>query len=175
MLKRVSLFLTAALGCGLGQHSHTPEAKTTVRAPLLSGLGHMHHAVTTSKPEAQQYFDQGLTLIYAFNHDEAARSFRYAAVIDPQCAMAYWGVALAVGPNYNDPDIDPNREKAAVEAIQKAQAVAGKTTENEQGYIQALAKRYSTDPKADRKQLGLDYKQAMGELMRRFPKIWTLP
>ncbi len=129
----------------------------------------MHHAVTTSKPEAQRYFDQGLTLIYAFNHDEAARSFRYAAVIDPQCAMAYWGVALAVGPNYNDPDIDLSREKAAVEAIQKALAAAGKTTENEQGYVHALAKRYSADPKADRKQLGLDYKQAMGELMRRFP------
>lgn len=129
----------------------------------------MHHAVTTSNPEAQRYFDQGLTLIYAFNHDEAARSFRYAALIDPQCAMAYWGVALAVGPNYNDPDIDLSREKAAVDAIQKAQAVAGKTTDNERGYIHALAKRYSTDTKADRKQLGLDYKQAMGELMRRFP------
>jgi tetratricopeptide (TPR) repeat protein len=78
-------------------------------------------------------------------------------------------VALAVGPNYNDPDIDLSREKAAVEAIRKALAAAGKATENEQGYIHALAKRYSTDPKADRKQLGLDYKQAMGELMRRFP------
>jgi tetratricopeptide (TPR) repeat protein len=169
MLKRATLLLAAAVGCGLGQHSHTPEAKATGPAPLLSGLGHLHHAVTTSNPEAQRYFDQGLTLIYAFNHDEAARSFRYAAVIDPQCAMAYWGVALAVGPNYNDPDIDLSREKAAVEAIRKALAAAGKATENEQGYIHALAKRYSTDPKADRKQLGLDYKQAMGELMRRFP------
>jgi tetratricopeptide (TPR) repeat protein len=169
MLKRATLLFIAAVGCGFGQHSHTPEANASGAAPLLSGLGHLHHAVTTSNPEAQRYFDQGLTLIYAFNHDEAARSFRYAAVIDPKCALAYWGVALAVGPNYNDPDIDLSREKAAVEAIQKALAVADKTTENEQGYIRALAKRYSTDPKADRKQLGLDYKQAMGELMRRFP------
>ncbi len=169
MLKRATCFLMAALGCVQGQHSHTPDAKSNGPAPLLSGLGHLHHPVTTSKPEAQRYFDQGLTLIYAFNHDEAARSFRYAAVIDPKCAMAYWGVALAVGPNYNDPDIDLSREKAAVEAIQKAQAVAAATSENEQGYISALAKRYSTDPKADRKKLGEDYKQAMGELMRRFP------
>ena len=129
----------------------------------------MHHAVTTSNPEAQRYFDQGLTLIYAFNHDEAARSFRYAAVIDPKCAMAYWGVALAVGPNYNDIDIDLSREKAAVEAMQKASALAGKVSDNERGYIHALSKRYSADPKADRKQLALDYKQAMGELMRRYP------
>src|SRR5579864_1306756 len=169
MLKRATFVMLAALGCGLSQHSHTPDAKDTGPAPLLSGLGHLHHKVTTSNPEAQRYFDQGLTLIYAFNHDEAARSFRYAAVIDPQCAMAFWGVALAVGPNYNDPDIDMSREKPAVEAIQKAQAVAGKATENEQGYVHALAKRYSTDPKADRKQLGIDYKNAMGDLMRRFP------
>jgi tetratricopeptide (TPR) repeat protein len=167
MTKRAILLLTAA-GCVFGQHTHT-ETAAAGPAPLLSGLGHMHHAVTTSNPEAQRYFDQGLTLIYAFNHDEAARSFRYAAVIDPKCAMAYWGVALAVGPNYNDIDIDLSREKAAVEAMQKASALAVKVSENERGYIQALSKRYSTDPKADRKQLALDYKQAMGDLMRRFP------
>lgn len=165
---RTGMLLFAAMGCLFAQHTHTEKADAGP-APLLSGLGHMHHAVTTSKPEAQRYFDQGLTLIYAFNHDEAARSFRYAAVIDPKCAMAYWGVALAVGPNYNDPDIDLSREKAAVEALQKASALAASVTESERGYIQALLKRYSTDPKADRKQLGLDYKQAMGDLMRRFP------
>jgi hypothetical protein len=98
---------------------------------------------------------------------------RDAAVIDPKCAMAYWGAALAVGPNYNDIDIDLSREKAAVEAMQKASALAGKISKNERGYIQALSKRYSVDPKADRKQLALDYKQAMGELMRRFPTMLT--
>ena len=169
MLKRVIVLLAAAAGCGFGQHSHPPDAASNGPAPLLDGLGRLHHPVTTVNPEAQRYFDQGLTLIYAFNHDEAARSFRYAALIDPQCAMAFWGIALAVGPNYNDPDIDMSREKAAVESIQKAQAVSTKITENEQGYINALAKRYSTDPKADRKKLGEDYKQAMGDLMRRFP------
>lgn len=167
MIKCAILLLTA-VGCVFGQHTHT-ETAATGPAPLLSGLGHMHHAVTTSNPEAQRYFDQGLTLIYAFNHDEAARSFRYAAAIDPKCAMAYWGVALAVGPNYNDIDIDLSREKAAVEAMQEASALASKVSDSERGYIKALSKRYSADPKADRKQLALDYKQAMGELMRRYP------
>jgi tetratricopeptide (TPR) repeat protein len=169
MLKRAALLSLASLGCLWCQHSHSPDSKDSGPAPMLAGLGHMHHKITTSNPEAQRYFDQGLTLIYAFNHDEAARSFRYAAVIDPQCAMAFWGVALAVGPNYNDPDIDLSREKAAVEAIEKAQAVASKATENEQAYVQALAKRYSADPKADRKQLGIAYKDAMGDVIRRYP------
>lgn len=160
--------MLAGLSCALAQHSH-PAAKDAGPAPIIEGLGQLHHRVTTSKPEAQRYFDQGLTLIYAFNHEEAARSFRYAAKLDPKCAMAFWGVALAVGPNYNDVDIDQSREKAAVEAIGKAQAVAAQTTENEQGYIRALAKRYSADPKADRKKLGVAYQQAMRELMKRYP------
>lgn len=169
MLNRAICLLLAALGCGFAQHSHNPEGNQTGPAPLLAGLGHLHHKITTSKPEAQRYFDQGLTLIYAFNHEEAARSFRYAALIDPRCAMAFWGVALAVGPNYNDPDIDMTREKAAVEAIRKALAVSGNATANEQAYVRALARRYSSDPKADRKQLGIDYKQAMGDVMQEFP------
>lgn len=159
----------AGLSCVLAQHSHPDGAKDAGPAPILKGLGNLHHKVTTSKPEAQRYFDQGLTLIYAFNHEEAARSFRYAAKLDPKCAMAFWGEALAVGPNYNDPDIDMSREKAAVDAINKALAVAGQTSENEQGYIHALAKRYSADPKADRKKLGVAYQQAMRDLMKRYP------
>ena len=168
MLKRTLLVLLA-IGNGIAQHSHTPSSESGP-APLISGLGHMHHTVTTSKPEAQRYFDQGLTLIYAFNHDEAARSFRYAASIDPQCAMAFWGVALAVGPNYNDIDIDMSRQKAAVEALQKALAVAGKASEQDQAYVNALAKRFSADPNADRKQLFVDYKEAMGDVMHRYPQ-----
>src|ERR1700685_3714560 len=110
MLKRGSCLFLAGLSCALAQHSHPDDAKDAGPAPILEGLGHLHHKVTTSKPEAQRYFDQGLTLIYAFNHEEAARSFRYAAKLDPKCAMAFWGVALAVGPNYNDIDIDLSRD-----------------------------------------------------------------
>src|SRR5215831_15817514 len=84
-------------------HSMSSEAKPVT---LMTGLSDLHHPVSTKNPEAQQFFDQGLRLIYAFNHDEAARSFRKATELDPKLAIAYWGVAEAVGPNYNDPADD---------------------------------------------------------------------
>src|SRR4051794_28505578 len=89
---------------------------------LLDGLGDWHHAVRAS-PEAQRWFDQGLRLVYAFNHEEAIRSFRRGADLDPKCAMCLWGVAVALGPNINLPT-DPDREKQALEAVRKAQAAA---------------------------------------------------
>ena len=120
-------------------------------AQLVSGMGTHHHAVSTTKPEAQKFFDQGFAFVYAFNHDEAIRSFKRAAEIDPELAMAYWGIALALGPNINL-DVDPDREKAAYEAVQKALSLAAKAPENERAYIEALRKRYAIDPKADLKQ-----------------------
>ena len=141
----------------------------TGAAPLLNGLGKLHHPITTSNPLAQRYFDQGLTLVYAFNHEEAARSFEYAARLDPKCAMAYWGVALARGPNYNESEIDASREKIAAEAIGKAQARAAGAGASEQAYIRAMAKRVSLDPKADQKKLGANYRDAMRELMKSYP------
>src|SRR5271169_2437293 len=90
---------------------------------LMEGLSSLHHPVSTSNPAAQQFFDQGLRLVYAFNHEEAARSFRRAAELDPQLAMAWWGLALAVGPNYNLP-VDPDHEKIAVDAIDAAQKLS---------------------------------------------------
>jgi len=137
-------------------------------ATLMSGLGKHHHPIATSSPEAQQFFDQGLTLVYAFNHDEAVRSFRRAAELDPQAPMPWWGVALAVGPNYNL-DVDPEREEAAYEAIQKARELARKGPDNERAYVEALARRYSGDPKADRKALAVDYKNAMRDLSHTYP------
>src|SRR5215831_16500808 len=86
---------------------------------LMSGLGDLHHPVSTKNEEAQQFFDQGLRLIYAFNHDEAARSFERATQLDPKLAIAYWGIAEAVGPNYNDPASD-ERFAQAHQTIQKA-------------------------------------------------------
>jgi len=137
-------------------------------ATLMTGLGSFHHPISTTNAEAQKFFDQGLTLVYAFNHEAAVRSFKRAAELDPQMAMAYWGIALALGPNINL-DVDPDREKAAYDAVQKALALAAKASENERAYINALAKRYSTDPKADLKALALDYKNAMGTLMKQYP------
>jgi tetratricopeptide (TPR) repeat protein len=137
-------------------------------ATLMSGLGSLHHPVATTQPEAQRFFDQGLSLVFAFNHDEAVRSFKRAAELDPQMAMAWWGVALALGPNINM-DVDLAREQAATDAAQKALALAKNKPEIERAYIEALCKRYSIDPKADLKKLAVDYKNAMGELVKKYP------
>ncbi|HTB18711.1 MAG TPA: tetratricopeptide repeat protein [Bryobacteraceae bacterium] len=160
----VFLFVWAALG---QQHEHGAPAPGA--APLLNGLGHWHHAITTSNPLAQRYFDQGLTLVYAFNHDEAARSFSYAAKLDPKCAMAYWGIALARGPNYNEAEIDASREKMAADAVKKAQALAANSSAGEQAYIRAMALRVSADPKASQKMLAANYRDAMRAVMKTYP------
>jgi tetratricopeptide (TPR) repeat protein len=164
------LLLTAVF-CSLavplyGQHQHAADHKP---AALMSGLGELHHPVSTSNAEAQKFFDQGLRLIYAFNHEEAARSFKRAAELDPQLAMAHWGYALAVGPNYNEATIDAGRMKAAVEAVEKARALAARATDGERALIEALAKRFTLDANPDGKKLAADYSRAMGEVAKRFP------
>jgi tetratricopeptide (TPR) repeat protein len=136
-------------------------------AALAPGIGQHHHRISTKNPEAQRFFNQGLTLVFAFNHEEAARAFQRAAELDPQSAMAFWGVALALGPCINL-DVDPPHEKAAYEAIQKALSLGPSATESERAYIQALAKRYSLDPKVDLRKLDADYAQAMRELHKRY-------
>lgn len=135
---------------------------------LIPGLGTHHHAVTTQNPEAQKFFDQGLNLVYAFNHDEAVRSFQHAAELDPQMAMAYWGIALAVGANINL-DIDPERERVAYQTIQQAVALSTEAPVPEQDYIAALATRYSNDPHADLHQLAVNYAKAMANLAKHYP------
>lgn len=143
----------------------SPSAGDTL---LKQGMGNYHHAVSTINREAQRFFDQGLTLVYVFNHDEAIRSFEKAAELDPKLAMAYWGIALALGPNINQP-IDPDREKAAYKAVQKALELSASAPRQERAYIEALAKRYSDDPKADLKTLDINFKNAMGDLVRSYP------
>jgi tetratricopeptide (TPR) repeat protein len=134
----------------------------------MPGLGDHHHTISTKNPEAQRFFDQGLTLVFAFNHEEAARAFRRAGELDPQSAMAFWGVGLALGPCINL-DVDPPHEKAAYEAVQKALSLATGATQGERAYIQALAKRYSPDPKADLRKLDVEYANAMRYLFKRYP------
>src|SRR4051812_26993171 len=137
-------------------------------AYLMDGYGNLHHPVSTENPEAQKFFDQGLRLVYAFNHEEAARSFHRAAELDPKLAMAWWGVALAVGPNYNLP-VDPDHEKLAVEAVEKAHALSSSATPIEQAYIDAMAQRFSADSKPDYHQLDINYSKAMADLTHRYP------
>jgi tetratricopeptide (TPR) repeat protein len=134
----------------------------------MSGLGDWHHPVSTKNADAQAFFDQGLRFIYAFNHDEAARSFQHAAELDPQLAMAYWGVAEAVGPNYNDPASE-DRFKQAHEAIEKAASLSAGASPSDRAYIAALAKRFPADPKSDLRKAAEDYRDAMREVMNRFP------
>jgi tetratricopeptide (TPR) repeat protein len=153
----------------LAQHSaHSAKKDEQTPAMLIEGLGTLHHPVTTANVEAQRFFNQGLSLVFAFNHDEAVRSFKRAAEIDPKLAMAYWGIALALGPNINQ-EVDPAREKAAYDAVQQAVSLAGGASDNERAYIAALARRYSNDPKANLKELDADYTLAMSQLARTYP------
>ena len=126
----------------------------------------LHHPVQTTSHEAQLYFDQGLSFIYAFNHEAAYWSFLRASTADPNMAMAHWGMALTVGMNINA-SITPERSKVASDAIQKAAQLASQ--ENERAYIQALAKRYSADPKADQKKLAQDYSDEMAKVTVQYP------
>ena len=167
-MKTLAAVLCAALCCvGLTAQDHSHEGSNRP-VTLVSGLGDLHHPVSTRNPEAQSFFDQGLRFIYAFNHDEAARSFQHAAELDPELAMAYWGVAEAVGPNYNDP-ADPDRYKHAREAVQKAIDLFSGASLSEQAYIQAMAKRFPADPNSDLKKAAEDYHDAMREVSKQFP------
>jgi tetratricopeptide (TPR) repeat protein len=162
----LSLALAACSG-GMGAHRHAGAAAGP--PPLLEGLGRYHQAVTTASPEAQAYFDQGLRLVYAFNHIEAEAAFREAARRDPDCAMCYWGIALTQGSNYNSPT-DADRETVAYAAIQEARRRADRVTPRERATIDALATRHSTAPRAERAALDRAYADAMREVARRFPE-----
>src|ERR1700730_16788379 len=140
----------------------------TPQPTLLAGLGSLHHPVSTRSKQAQEFFDQGLKQVYGFNHEGAQKSFERAAELDPKLAMAWWGVALSLGPNYNFP-VDLAKEKAACQAIQKAIALQENASEPERAYINALAFRYSNDPKADYRQLDIAYRGAMATLTTRYP------
>jgi tetratricopeptide (TPR) repeat protein len=144
-----------------------PAEPPAAAVPLFNDLGTYHRPVSTKNPTAQKYFDQGLRLVYAFNHDEAERAFREAARLDPHCAICFWGIGLTLGPNINLP-IDPERNAKAVEAMAKAKAVAP-AAGVERALIDALATRYVADPAADRAKLDEAYAKAMGEVHKKFP------
>jgi tetratricopeptide (TPR) repeat protein len=144
--------------------SPAPPAEPGYR--LVPGLGDHHHAITTRSPVAQQYFDQGLTLTYAFNHDAAIKSFDEALRHDPGCAMCYWGVSFANGANINAP-MGPDGERAAKDALARAQALAPKASPREQAYIAALAPRYAEG--VERAAADRAFADAMRELHRADP------
>jgi tetratricopeptide (TPR) repeat protein len=157
----------SCVGAVLTAQEHT-MAHASHPVTLVTGLGNLHHPVSTKNAEAQKFFDQGLRFIYAFNHDEAARSFQKAGELDPKLAMAYWGVAEAVGPNYNDPASE-ERFKQAHDAIQKAVDLSSGASPSERAYIAAMAKRFPAGPKADLRKAAEDYRDAMRELVKSYP------
>jgi len=165
ILAALSCAALFCLGASAQHHSHQAQSHPVM---LVTGLGDLHHPVSTHNAEAQQFFDQGLRFIYAFNHDEAARSFQRAAELDPKLAMAWWGVAEAVGPNYNDP-ADPERFKRAHDAAQKGVDLSPNASASEQAYIQAMATRFPADPNSDLRKSAEQYRDAMRQVMRQFP------
>jgi tetratricopeptide (TPR) repeat protein len=138
------------------------------QAPLFGDLGTHRHPVTTRSDQAQQYFNQGLILAFAFNHAESARSFQAAQRLDPDCAMCYWGEALALGPNINAP-MFPDAVPKAWAAAQKAQELSSLVSPREQAYIRALQARYHEKPPEDRSGLDRDYRDAMRKLVEQYP------
>lgn len=137
-------------------------------APVFKDLGDHTHPISTGNRQTQAYFDQGIRLLVNFNHAEAIRSFKEAARLDPGCAMCWWGVAFALGPNINLP-MQEDAVAPAWQALQRAQALAPKASSAEQAYIEALATRYSSDPRAPRAPMDAAFADAMGRLTTRYP------
>ncbi len=137
-------------------------------APLLEGLGDLHYPISTSSEGAQRFFDQGLRLVYAFNHAEAVRAFEEAARLDPEAPMPHWGRALALGRNLND-GMPRERELQALDSLKQAQDRRDSASEREQALIDALASRYSTDEDADRAALDAAWVEAIAEVAGLFP------
>ena len=135
----------------------------------LRRLGHHSFKVTTASAEAQRAFDRGLTLAYAFSHYAAEQEFRRALQADPQCAMAWWGIALVNGPHINFPMVTPDRAATAWEALSQAKAIAPRATPLEQALIQALGERYANPQPEDRGPLDTAYATAMRQVWRAYP------
>lgn len=173
-MRYVALTLVLLVGCAaqsppLKPSSGRPAAMLRSDRPA-EALSALHHPVSTRSAEAQRHFNDGLTLIYGFNHDEAVRSFEKALRADPKLAMAHWGIAYALGPNYNV-DVDPEREKKAFEHISTAAELAQQenVSQAERDYIAAMARRFSGAADPDLKKLARDFVAAAGELSRKYP------
>jgi tetratricopeptide (TPR) repeat protein len=173
----VTLVAVSAVAAGLlyGQRSQGPTAATVqepppalVGATLLEGLGHHDFPVTSSHPEVQRWFNQGLMLTYGFNHDAAERSFLKATQLDPGCAMCWWGASLVLGPHVNG-GMDPASNANAWARLQRAVELAPSASEREQAFIRTLSARYAADPPADRRPLDEAYASATARLVAERP------
>ena len=139
------------------------------KEPVFEGLGSYSRTVTTKSPEARRYFNQGLDFVFGFNHGAAIRSFQEAARLDPKCAMAHWGIALASGPHINYPLVPPPAAELAWKELKLAEQHADKASPVEKALIKALGKRYANPQPEDRKPLDLAYADAMREVWKVYP------
>ena len=177
-MKKIYMFLYALVVIAVvscDKEENIQDIVTKAGAPLFDGMGDHTHPITTNNKYVQRYFDQGLTIDFAFNHAESARSFRAGQTLDPNCAMCFWGEALALGPNINVTSngsvIMADQERlAAYEAIQKALSLKNKVSEKERDFIDALATRYNGDTASPRGPLDLAYAEAMRELSNKYPE-----
>jgi len=163
---RLFLALVLSLACVAAVAQH-PAEQAAPPPTLDEGLGDLHWQVSTSNADAQRFFDQGMRYLYAFNHEQAVRSFTHATELDPDLAMGYWGAALALGPNINM-DVDPPREAQAFDAIHAAAAHQEHASPKERDLIAALTKRYSKEPTANLRQLAIDYSDAMRDVAKKY-------
>ena len=159
-MKRFILCIVLCCSQAMAQHQHGKD--TDLPADMFTGLGDIHHPVSTKNAQAQNFFDEGLALLYGFNHAEAAKAFQKAAQLDGDMAMAYWGIALVNGLNYNAPEF-PEGLKVAKENLAKAQSLAGMASPSEQAYIAALTKRYGEDASPEKREHA--YSEAMKGVM----------
>lgn len=159
LLVPITTFAIGLWGCAATSPRSTGPQTSGGR--LFDGLGDYSCRVTTASAEAQRYFDQGLTWAYAFNHDEAIRSFSKAATLDPSCGMAWWGIALCNGPHINNPLVPPERSASAWKAVEHALQAAPQSNVLEQALIRAVSKRYASTAPADRRPLDEAYADAM--------------
>jgi tetratricopeptide (TPR) repeat protein len=162
-IKRFSfILLTILVGC------QAPERKHRL-IPLYDDLSKYHRAVTTVSEEAQAYFDQGLALMYGFNHEAAIRSFQQAIALDSNCVMAWWGQAVSAGPNINNPYMDSTAKAMAWATIEQVRNRMNGASPVEQGLISAVAARYAWPPPDNRKSLDTAYAVAMEKVYKTFP------
>lgn len=184
MLKQIAIpvFLLLLAGCSERSPQTESDREATADiplaqqagAPLFEGMGDYHFEITTDSGDAQRYFDQGMVLAFAFNHAESIRSFRAAQKLDPDCAMCFWGEALATGPNINVTSngkaiMSSKEREDAFAALQKAMALKGNANTREADYIDALSSRYNGDADTDRAPLDLAYAASMEKLANKYP------
>ncbi len=171
---RRALLAVLVAGCSAALSAQAPAPASAPPGPkpveLYAGMGAHRHPIRTTSPEAQKFFDQGVVLLFGFNHEEAYRSFEKAAALDPASPMPHWGMALALGANYNDPEPEAERLRKARAEVDQALGLSAAAPENERAYVDALARRYAADPEtADKAKLAVDYAAAMKALSTSYP------